>query len=380
MAGQCAPAAQRGRLGADHGDRRRARAGARRHAAERDHRHRPRRGQMGQGRRADGSAVARRARDVRARIPAGADHPLRRQYLAHRRFRRHGAVGAAPQAQDPRRRRRQRHGQRAPAETRRLTRRFAAMSRIAYVNGRYLPHREASVHVEDRGFQFADGVYEVIAVKDGSFVDEAPHLAQLRRSLGEMRMTAPMSDAALKSVMRETVRRNRVKDGILYLQVTRGSAPRDFAFPKGAKPSLIMTARAQKPLDPRIFSEGVAVVTLPDIRWARPDIKSVALLPNALAKQRAKEAGAYEAWQVDRDGNVTEGTSSNARIVTPAGQVVTRQADRGILNGVPRQDLLRVVAASGLRISERPFSVAEAKGAAEALLTSSTNFILPVVT
>ena len=253
------------------------------------------------------------------------------------------------------------------------------MSRIAYVNGRYLPHREASVHVEDRGFQFADGVYEVIAVKNGSFVDETPHLARLRRSLGEMRMTAPMSDAALKSVMRETVRRNRVKDGILYLQVTRGSAPRDFAFPKGAKPSLIMTARAQKPLDPRIFSEGVAVVTLPDIRWARPDIKSVALLPNALAKQRAKEAGAYEAWQVDRDGNVTEGTSSNAWIVTAKNEIVTRKADNAILNGVTRQMLLKLSAEAGLKMSERPFSVAEAKDAREAFLTSTTNFVVPIV-
>ncbi|MGA3305734.1 MAG: D-amino-acid transaminase [Stellaceae bacterium] len=253
------------------------------------------------------------------------------------------------------------------------------MSRIAYVNGRYLPHREASVHIEDRGFQFADGVYEVIAVKDGSFVDEVPHLARLHRSLGEMRMPAPMSDGALKSVMRETVRRNRVKDGILYLQVTRGSAPRDFAFPKGAKPSLVMTARAQKPLDPRIFTAGVAVVTLPDIRWARPDIKSVALLPNALAKQRAKEAGAYEAWQVDRDGNVTEGTSSNAWIVTAKDEIVTRKADNAILNGVTRQMLLLLAAEAGLKMIERPFSVAEAKDAREAFLTSTTNFVVPIV-
>jgi len=253
------------------------------------------------------------------------------------------------------------------------------MSRIAYVNGRYLPHRAANIHIEDRGFQFADGVYEVIAVKDGNFVDETPHLTRLHRSLNEMRMKAPMSDAALKIVMRETVRRNNVRNGILYLQVTRGSAPRDFAFPKNTRSSLIMTARNQKPLDPKVLSAGVAVVTLPDIRWARPDIKSVALLPNALAKQRAKEAGAYEAWQVDRDGNVTEGTSSNAWIITAKDEIVTRKADNAILNGVTRQMLFRLAAEAGLKLVERPFSVAEVKTAREAFISSTTNFVVPVV-
>jgi len=253
------------------------------------------------------------------------------------------------------------------------------MSRIAYVNGRYLPHRAAYIHIEDRGFQFADGVYEVIAVKDGNFVDETPHLTRLHRSLNEMRMKAPMSDAALKIVMRETVRRNNVRNGILYLQVTRGSAPRDFAFPKNTRSSLIMTARNQKPLDPKVLSAGVAVVTLPDIRWARPDIKSVALLPNALAKQRAKEAGAYEAWQVDRDGNVTEGTSSNAWIITAKDEIVTRKADNAILNGVTRQMLFRLAAEAGLKLVERPFSVAEVKTAREAFISSTTNFVVPVV-
>jgi D-alanine transaminase len=192
-------------------------------------------------------------------------------------------------------------------------------------------------------------------------------------------MKAPMSDAALKIVMRETVRRNNVRNGILYLQVTRGSAPRDFAFPKNTRSSLIMTARNQKPLDPKVLSAGVAVVTLPDIRWARPDIKSVALLPNALAKQRAKEAGAYEAWQVDRDGNVTEGTSSNAWIITAKDEIVTRKADNAILNGVTRQMLFRLAAEAGLKLVERPFSVAEAKTAREAFISSTTNFVVPVV-
>ncbi len=253
------------------------------------------------------------------------------------------------------------------------------MSRIAYVNGRYVPHREARVHVEDRGFQFADAVYEVVAVRDGELVDEAPHLRRLKRSLGELRIALPMRDAALRLVMREVIRRNGVRNGIIYVQVTRGAAPRDFAFPAKARPSLVMTARHQRGPHPRLVEEGVAVITIPDIRWARPDIKSVALLPNAHGKQQAKEAGAYEAWQVDRDGNVTEGTSSNAWIVTAAGEVVTRQADTSILNGVTRLSLIALLKGEGLRLVERPFSVAEAKAAREAFLTSATNFVLPVV-
>jgi D-alanine transaminase len=188
-----------------------------------------------------------------------------------------------------------------------------------------------------------------------------------------------MSDAALKAVMRETVRRNRIVDGIIYIQITRGTAPRDFSFPAGARPSLIMTARNQRPLDPNILERGVRVVTVPDIRWARPDIKSVALLPNALGKQHAREAGAYEAWQVDRDGNVTEGTSSNAWIVTAKDEIVTRQADTAILNGVTRLGVLKVAGEGGLKLVERPFSVAEAKAAREAFLTSTTNFVVPIV-
>jgi D-alanine transaminase len=180
-------------------------------------------------------------------------------------------------------------------------------------------------------------------------------------------------------VMREVMRRNRVREGFIYLQVTRGTAPRDFAFPTGVRPSVVMTARRRTLTDPRLFAEGIKVITIPDIRWARPDIKSVSLLPNALGKEQAKRAGAYEAWQVDRDGNITEGTSSNAWIVTARGEVVTHQADTGILNGVTRQGLIHIVAEAGLSFVERKFSLAEAKAASEALLTSSTNFVLPVV-
>ncbi len=253
------------------------------------------------------------------------------------------------------------------------------MSRIAYVNGRYVPHRHAQVHVEDRGFQFADAVYEVIAIRRGAFIDEDRHLARLARSRDALKLAAPMSDAALRLVLRETVRRNGIADGIVYLQVTRGAAPRDFAFPAQARPSLVVTARRMRIADPRLIARGIAVITVPDIRWKRPDIKSVSLLPNALAKQQAKEAGAYEAWQVDAQGNVTEGTSSNAWIVTDQNEVVTRKADSSILNGVTRMGMFDILARDGLRLVERPFSVAEAKAAREAMLTSATNGVLPVV-
>src|SRR5579862_4598733 len=253
------------------------------------------------------------------------------------------------------------------------------MSRIAYVNGRYLPHRDAVVHIEDRGYQFADGCYEVVAVDRDVFVDEELHLARLHRSLEALDMVPPIADKALKIVMREVVRRNGVREGFVYLQITRGTAPRDFAFPKGARPSLVITARRKALLDPRPLADGIKVITIPDIRWGRPDIKSVALLPNALGKEQAKRAGAYEAWQVDRDGNVTEGTSSNAWIVTAKGEIVTHPATHAILNGFTRQGLIAVIKAAGLNLIERPFSVAEAKAAREALLTSSTNFVLPVV-
>ncbi|MGH7034594.1 MAG: D-amino-acid transaminase [Stellaceae bacterium] len=253
------------------------------------------------------------------------------------------------------------------------------MSRDAYVNGRYLPHRAAAVHVEDRGYQFADGCYEVVAIRAGRFVDEELHLRRLHRSLDQLEIAVPMSDAALKTVLAEVARRNGVDEGFVYLQITRGTAPRNFAFPQGVKPSLVVTARRQRLADPKALASGIKVVTIPDIRWARPDIKSVSLLPNVLGKEQARRVGAYEAWQVDRDGNVTEGTSSNAWIVTEAGEVLTHAADHAILNGVTRLGLIRVIAEAGLRLVERRFSVAEAKAAREALLTSSTNFVLPVV-
>jgi len=253
------------------------------------------------------------------------------------------------------------------------------MSRIAYVNGRYVPHRAACVHVEDRGNQFADAVYEVIAIKDGVFIDEELHLQRLHRSLAALKIAAPMSDRALATVLHEVARRNGVVEGVVYLQISRGAAPRNFSFPPNTRPTIIVTARRRALVDPKLVADGVRVITTPDIRWGRPDIKSVSLLPNALAKQQAKEAGAFEAWMVDRDGNVTEGTSSNAWIVTAGGEVVTRQADTGILNGVTRLGLISLLAETNLRFIERPFAVAEARAAREAFLTSSSNFVIPIV-
>ena len=253
------------------------------------------------------------------------------------------------------------------------------MSRVAYVAGRYLPHRLAAVHIEDRGYQFADGVYEVMAVAQRRIVDEEPHLARLARSLGELEIAPPMADAALKLVLREVIRRNGVSDGIVYLQVTRGVARRDHGFPKSAKPVLVVTARNVRPPDPKLAENGVSVVVIPDIRWARCDIKSVSLLPNVLGKQRARRAGAFEAWQVDGDGRVTEGTSTNAWIVTADATVLTREAGEAILNGVTRLALLDIIRREGYRFVERAFTVAEAKAAAEAFLTSTTVDLLPVV-
>ncbi len=255
------------------------------------------------------------------------------------------------------------------------------MSRIAYVNGRYLPHAHATVHVEDRGYQLADGVYEVCEVLGGRLVDERRHMTRLGRSLGELAIRWPTTPAALGVVLREVVRRNRIADGLVYVQVTRGVAPRDHAFPPAAvPPALVVTAKslAQAPRDERA-AKGVAVITVPDNRWGRVDIKTTGLLPNVLAKQKAREAGAFEAWFVDADGFVTEGSSTNAWIVTADDVLVTRPADAGILRGITRTVLAEAAAGEGLRLDERRFSVAEALAAREAFLTSATAAVTPIV-
>jgi D-alanine transaminase len=255
------------------------------------------------------------------------------------------------------------------------------LSRIAYVNGRYLAHRTATIHVEDRGYQFSDGVYEVCEVRGGCIIDQRRHLARLKRSLDELGIAMPMTETALAVVMRECMRRNRVRDGIIYLQVTRGVARRDHGFPPpGTHPSIVVTARnIDFAGNERIAAEGMAVVTVPDNRWERVDIKSISLLPNVLAKQAAREQGAKEAWFVDRNGHVTEGSSSNAWIVTKGGKVVTRPADNGILRGIPRTVLLDVIKAQGLELEERSFTVEEAQAAREAFLTSASQVVMPVV-
>ena len=254
------------------------------------------------------------------------------------------------------------------------------MPRIAYVNGRYVPHREAAVHFEDRGSQFADGVYEVCEVARGHIVDVTRHLDRLDRSLRELRIDQPMSRKALEIVLREVVNRNRVVDGLVYVQVTRGVAGRDFLFPADTKPSLVMTAKKVDPaLAQRRAEGGIKVITVPENRWDRVDIKSVGLLPNVLAKQKAKEAGAQEAWFVDADGKVKEGGSSNAWIVTADGVMVTRPADHGILRGITRTTLFDVARKLGLTIEERGFSVDEAKAAREAFISSATTIAMPVV-
>jgi D-alanine transaminase len=255
------------------------------------------------------------------------------------------------------------------------------MSRIAYVNGRYLPQREACVHIEDRGYQFSDGAYEVCEVRGGCVVDQRRHLARLKRSLEELGIAMPMSEVALSIVMRECMRRNRVRNGIIYLQITRGVARRDHGFPPpGTHPSVVVTARSIDFVsNERTAAEGLAIITVPDNRWQRVDIKSISLLPNVLAKQAARERGAKEAWFVDEDGHVTEGSSSNAWIVTKGGKVVTRPADNGILRGITRSVLIDVIEAQGLEFEERPFTVEEAQGAREAFLTSASQIVMPVV-
>lgn len=255
------------------------------------------------------------------------------------------------------------------------------MSRIAYVNGRYVPMRYASVGVEDRGFQFADSVYEVCSVRGGELIDEDAHMARLERSLGELKMRMPMGDRQLRIVMRETARRNRVSDGLIYLQVSRGQARRDHGFPgDNVKPTLVITARTL-PLDryDALAEKGVGVITLPEARWARCDIKSTGLLANVLAKQQAREAGAFEAWFIGRDGAITEGSSTNAWIVDSQGTLRTRGLGYAILPGVTRGELLPLSRQHGITFEERAFTLEEAQNAREAFISAASFGVLPVV-
>jgi D-alanine transaminase len=255
------------------------------------------------------------------------------------------------------------------------------LSRIAYVNGRYVAHRDAVVHIEDRGYQFADGVYEVCEVARGHLVDMTRHLDRLGRSLSELSIAWPMTRGAMEHVLMEVVRRNRVHHGLVYLQVTRGVAPRDHFFPmKPVRPAMVVTSKRSDPVALNARAEkGISVITVPENRWDRVDIKTVGLLPNVLAKQQAREAGAAEAWFVDPDGTVKEGGSTNAWIVTKDGTLVTRPAEHGILRGITRTTLFEVAQTLGLKIEEREFTVAEAKAAREAFITAATVVVMPVV-
>jgi len=253
--------------------------------------------------------------------------------------------------------------------------------RIAYVNGRYLPHAQAGVHIEDRGLQLGDAIYEVTNVLDRQPVDEEAHLDRMERSLREIGIAMPMGRAALKLVMREMIARNRIANGLLYLQVTRGAARRDHVPPKSnLRPTLILTMRTQDLVGLKARMEkGIAVASAPDLRWKRCDIKTVQLLPNLLAKQMAKAKGAFETWLVDDEGFVTEGGSTNAWIVDCEGNVVTRDLSNAILPGVTRRIILEAARDTGLGVVERKFTVAEAQKAQEAFLSSATGAAVPVV-
>src|ERR1700720_809684 len=255
------------------------------------------------------------------------------------------------------------------------------MSRIAYVNGRYLPFADAKVHVEDRGYQFGDGVYEVCEVRGGRPIDERRHLERLKRSLGELCIRVPMSTRALGVIMREVVARNRIGYGIVYLQITRGVARRDHAFPsRQVRPNGVVTARSlNKARNEALAEKGIAVVTVPDNRWGRVDIKTIGLLPNVLARQAALERGARDAWFVDARGMVTEASSANVWIVTSTGALITRHADNAILRGITRTVLFDAIRAAGLTVEERAFTLEEAYGAREAFITSASQIVLPVV-
>ncbi|WP_026481701.1 D-amino-acid transaminase [Ahrensia sp. 13_GOM-1096m] len=255
------------------------------------------------------------------------------------------------------------------------------MSRIAYVNGCYVPHNQAAVHIEDRGYQFADGVYEVCEIADGYIIDMTRHLARLNRSLSELQMAWPVDKKAFVRIVKEVVIRNRVRNGLVYIQVSRGVAKRDHVFPASSvKSALVITARSSDPAQADLKTKnGVGVITVPENRWDRVDIKTVGLLPNVLAKQKAKEQGAAEAWFVDEDGMVKEGSSTNAWIVTQDGTLVTRPADHGILRGITRTTAIDAAEKLGLKVEERHFSVDEAKNAREAFITAATTILIPVV-
>ena len=256
------------------------------------------------------------------------------------------------------------------------------MSRFVYVNGQYLAYADAGIHAEDRGFQFGDAVYEVCEVKAGRLVDETRHMDRLARSLKELRIAEPMAKGAWTRVLRETIRRNRLHDGSLYLQVSRGTHHRDFFFPPaGTPPTVVVIARhASRAKAEAMAGKGIGIKSVPDNRWQRCDIKTVMLLPSSLAKEAARAVGANDAWFVDDKGYVTEGASANAWIVDGEGRLVTRHIDNEILRGVTRTTLIDLLRREGIELVERAFTIAEAKASREAFITSATSLVMPVGT
>jgi D-alanine transaminase len=252
------------------------------------------------------------------------------------------------------------------------------MSRIVYVNGDYVPEEEAKISVFDRGFLFADGVYEVTSVLEGKLIDFEGHAKRLARSLSELDMPAPVTMDELLEIHRELVARNEVSEGMVYLQVTRGAADRDFAYPADPVPSLVMFTQAKKIADTPVAQTGIRVISIPDARWGRRDIKTVQLLYPSMGKMMAKAAGVEDAWMVE-DGAVTEGTSNNAYIVTQDGTIVTRHLGTEILHGITRAAVLRFAREAQMKVEERSFTIEEAKAAKEAFITSASTFVMPVV-
>jgi D-alanine transaminase len=252
------------------------------------------------------------------------------------------------------------------------------MPRIVYVNGEFVDEADARISVFDRGFLFADGVYEVTTILGGKMVDNAAHLDRLERSLDELEMPAPCSTNEIESIQRQLIQRNAVSEGVIYLQITRGAADRDFAYPKNPTPTLVMFTQHKDIIDSKVADRGISIITVPDLRWQRRDIKTVGLLWPAMVKQQAKVAGADDAWMVE-DGMVTEGSSNNAFIVDQQGTLITRHLGNEILHGITRKSVLALSAATGIVVEERSFSVNEAIAASEAFITSASTFVYPVI-
>ncbi len=252
------------------------------------------------------------------------------------------------------------------------------MSRIVYVNGEYLPEADAKISVFDRGFLMADAVYEVTSVLDGKLCDYEAHVTRLHRSMEHLQMTPPVGDDELLEVHRELVRRNDLTEGLVYLQVTRGEADRDFAWPDSAQPGLVLFTQNKPICDTPSAENGIKVMAVEDQRWGRRDIKTTQLLYPSWAKMQAKAEGKDDAWLVE-DGHVTEGTSNNAYIVTKSGTIVTRNLSNSILHGITRASVLRLAEEAQMKIEERPFTIAEAQDAAEAFVTAASSFVCPVI-